>query len=825
MVLGLMYLFFIGCVDPTEGSKSTRPDDQDSDGFSEADGDCADDDGAIHPGAADDFGDDVDQDCDGSDGVDGDGDGFASKESGGTDCDDGDSELFPGLVDEGADSECLWDEDGDGFGSMSPPEGFDPGTDCNDSDTSEYPGSAINENRSDCCIDSDGDGYGEPDPPAPYDPGLDCDDSDADTFPGAVDEGTPWECMLDADGDGLGDDSPPGGYDPGTDCDDTDPSTPDDRDCDGLVAMDDCDDSDPGWGDRSTDMDCDGFSSDVDCDDQDWLERPMLDLDSDGTAETCAQFVHNDYPFSFCFAEQGEAVRCRSIGGSTSLSSAPSTPLASVSLGTEAACGIDADGALQCWGSDAWGLISGAPSGSWQDVSLGSTGACAVAIDGSVACWGASDGSWYGLEPVPEGPFLDVEVSSSDDYACGIKLDRSIECWSSYSSVDPEVLSDMPEGEFHKLALQGGRACALDGDGMAGCWGAGGSYGILSNVPSTAFVSISLSELRACGLRPDGQLECWGRDVEATEGLWAGVSGSYNELCFLERSGSVQCNRTEELHLTPAPSGTFSAVDVGLFGGCVKDSDGYLQCWGPLGVEDMPQVEKPLEKWELSDDCLVGLVASGHSDAGTVFHHGSCPSYGIAPTGSNYVEIAAGEYHGCALDEQGQIDCWGATSYYVDDGQVSDAPTGSGYTHLALGTDFSCSAPGHAGGAVHCWGDTFGLIDPFDDIPPVSSISSYGGSDYFCYIDTAGFLGCSTCYSGSFCQPPGGLWEQLDLGRGGCARDSSNHVQCWGSQDSPALEQLFVDIGVGESSACGITEDGRAECWGPYMKLFMADSY
>lgn len=52
--------------------------------------------GGCDANAADSVGDGVDQNCDAVDGVDGDGDGIASTGSGGTDCDDANSSVFPG---------------------------------------------------------------------------------------------------------------------------------------------------------------------------------------------------------------------------------------------------------------------------------------------------------------------------------------------------------------------------------------------------------------------------------------------------------------------------------------------------------------------------------------------------------------------------------------------------------------------------------------------------------------------------------------------------------------------------------------------------------
>jgi hypothetical protein len=73
----------------------------DSDGDGHPDGlDCAPEDPEVHPGVErDPFGDGVDQDCDGADGIDRDGDGFPRNTPVGhpeRDCDDGDWRVHPG---------------------------------------------------------------------------------------------------------------------------------------------------------------------------------------------------------------------------------------------------------------------------------------------------------------------------------------------------------------------------------------------------------------------------------------------------------------------------------------------------------------------------------------------------------------------------------------------------------------------------------------------------------------------------------------------------------------------------------------------------------
>jgi hypothetical protein len=116
--------------------------DHDGDGFSESEGDCDDTNADAYPNAIDVVGDGVDQNCDDVDGVDEDGDGYASVESGGDDCDDTAPAFHPGAEEtwyDGYDQDCdgASDNDADGDGYDSDEYG---GTDCDDTTASINPG-------------------------------------------------------------------------------------------------------------------------------------------------------------------------------------------------------------------------------------------------------------------------------------------------------------------------------------------------------------------------------------------------------------------------------------------------------------------------------------------------------------------------------------------------------------------------------------------------------------------------------------------------------------------------------------------------------------
>ena len=232
----LVLLFAVGCAGGSEADL-----DFDADGWPDR-SDCAPGDAAINPSASDDVGDAIDQNCDGLDGVDGDGDGFASAASGGPDCNDANADINPGATevpDNAADEDCdqqvlRCDADGDLVFNDHPLCG---GDDCDDTDG--------NCSSTADCDDADNDGQARCK--------GDCDDAEPTRFEGAAElcDGLDNDCNAevpadesDVDGDGF-------------------------RVCDG-----DCDDVEPATSPGADEV-CNGL--DDDCDGE--LPPPELDID------------------------------------------------------------------------------------------------------------------------------------------------------------------------------------------------------------------------------------------------------------------------------------------------------------------------------------------------------------------------------------------------------------------------------------------------------------------------------------------------------------------------------------------------------------------
>ena len=341
----------------------------------EPDGDCDDADAGVNPGVSEVPGDEVDQDCDGTEQCyeDLDADGYRTGvtvvsadadcsdtgEAAGSlaagDCDDGDAAVHPGAtelvgdeVDQDCDGEelCYTDADRDAYrttttATSGDTDCSDPGEaassvasgDCDDLAPAVNPGAVevCNGVDDDCdgtvdgagaadaqtwFPDADSDGYGDPvggvtdcsGPSGSVLDDTDCDDGQAATHPGApelcdgadndcdgmVDEDAPpdnrW--FTDADGDGFGDPGaltescigPDDAVLDGTDCDDADaavyPGAPElcdgaDQDCDGLIT-------------GEVDEDGDGFAP---CEGDCWEGDPTVHPDGveqpDGVDDDC----------------------------------------------------------------------------------------------------------------------------------------------------------------------------------------------------------------------------------------------------------------------------------------------------------------------------------------------------------------------------------------------------------------------------------------------------------------------------------------------------------------------------------------------------------
>lgn len=219
--------------------------------------------------------------------------------------------------------------------------------------------------------------------------------------------------------------------------------------------------------------------------------------------------------------------------------------------------------------------------------------------------------------------------------------------------------------------------------------------------------------------------------------------------------------------------------------------------------------------------------------------------------------VAAGLFHGCALDAVGLAQCWGANeSGQLGDGSTTDraAPvpvaTDQRFSSIAAGLAHTCAVA--AGGQAVCWGANLGgqlgdgtrndraLPDVVAESPDLSRVVA--GWNHTCGISAGGVAYCwglnreGTVGDGTRLDrlaPTRVLDSVTDLAAGSahtCAVRQGEAL-CWGgngagqlgdgttqARPSPApvgdLPGAVTAVAAGAAHTCALLDDGTVHCWG-----------
>ena len=338
-------------------------------------------------------------------------------------------------------------------------------------------------------------------------------------------------------------------------------------------------------------------------------------------------------------------------------------------------CAIRDDGDLYCWGRNGNGQLGIGSMGSshWKDrptktnnlgsdaisVSLGEQHTCAVLDTGVLKCWGRNHHGQVG-----DGSTTDrsapqtINVGSGRTttsvymgfhHTCAILDDQSVKCWgrnqdgelgvgSTTSSFDtPQTINTLGTNRHAiSLALGEGFTCALLDDGSIKCWGQdnegqrgdGGGYGSDIRSPPSSAISlpagrtatqITAGAFHVCALLDDASIVCWGKNHEGQLG-----DGSTTDRTAPVATGSFGSGHSP------------SYISAGYDHTCALLSDGGVRCWGSNN--------------------------NGQLGDGTSTDRTSPPSSDIN-LGSGYtaIGISSGGGHTCAMLDDGDMKCWGAS--------------------------------------------------------------------------------------------------------------------------------------------------------------------
>lgn len=296
-------------------------------------------------------------------------------------------------------------------------------------------------------------------------------------------------------------------------------------------------------------------------------------------------------------------------------------------------------------------------------------------------------------------------------------------------------------------------------------------YTIMVNGVQMTFTQISAGGYNnygfTCGLTPEGGVWCWGdnsyrqlginsqlqkdvptRVVSMDSGVTQ-ISAGYQHVCAV-KEGEVFCwgrnyggqlgDGTKTDRATPVKVINIDSTIVQVSAGqnatnahsCAVSNDGKAWCWGDnyygqLGFGDKTSKSGPVLVSGLVNPTRIaaGMTHTCAIDSGAVKCWGRNSAFGVLgnnetndsyspiPTsglGSGVIDIDAGDYHTCALNDGGAVYCWGSDSY----GQLGDNATlgiskvpvlvqglESGVQSIAAGLHMNCAIKE---GALWCWG-------------------------------------------------------------------------------------------------------------------------
>lgn len=203
-------------------------------------------------------------------------------------------------------------------------------------------------------------------------------------------------------------------------------------------------------------------------------------------------------------------------------------------------------------------------------------GAAAVALadDGRTGTLGVADGAR------PAGDWARIQVAAGT--ACALEAGGRPDCWQVGADT---TLSSVPAGPFDTFSVADGRAIFVFGDGTLMHWPQV-EHALPTDGPWIGVAAVGASEVNhpgLCGVDADGALWCGVAAVPAPGGPWDAVSRTGGTLCALERAGGIRCfdvgadGWSEVAHL-PGPH---VALDTGAAGGvCGLDASGGITCAG-----------------------------------------------------------------------------------------------------------------------------------------------------------------------------------------------------------------------------------------------------
>lgn len=304
--------------------------------------------------------------------------------------------------------------------------------------------------------------------------------------------------------------------------------------------------------------------------------------------------------------------------------------------------------------------------------------------------------------------------------------------------------------------------------------------------------SLSTGSQSSCFLS-SGKAYSWGINYNGE--LGAGIQDDYKKIPVAVDGSGVLSGKTA------------ITVSSGEYHTCILDSAGEIFCWGVLlaGSEFLPNPSP------------VAVDMSG-----MIY-------------GKVIVKLVTGNNTTCALDENGELFCWGYNNYgQLGEGTQENQPVpvrsleGMSLKEVSLGKDHGCGIKND--GKLYCWGTgdkgqlgdgSSGCIiesDPNECLVPIFSTSAIevDSEKIFVSVSSGHSFNCAISTEGEvYCW---GLNSSGQLGDGTTA-DKLKPVKV----DGLLSGKTVVALSVGFSHACAVDSTNGIYCWGDNFNGMLGD--
>jgi len=459
------------------------------------------------------------------------------------------------------------------------------------------------------------------------------------------------------------------------------------------------------------------------------------------------------------------------------LAGAQRLALVSLDVTDDHACGLDAAGALYCWGTERAGSLGGRgelaeptrlDAGPFAEVQVAPEATCVRDRGGALSCWGARYGDGSATRASVALPEAARAFDLGEAHGCALTVAGEVLCWG--EDVDGQLGQGVLEGSptpVHVLSgayaiATGARHSCARTQASVWCWGSNAFGAVRPPRPiaageaaryrgfdsATRYLGVAGAQGVACAIEADGDLACWGEPA-------------FN---------SIPVRHPQSVPQLAEPRGGFTHVALAPRLGCGLRNGGELRCWG-MGLTDLgvgagsASAATPVRSdarfadLAVADgalctlDALGRLACWGSNLGGRVgpTNQGSGAAASVSLPGRTVTDVALNGAAGFAIDSAHVLYGWG------DRNGTWQAPSvlapGTAFHEVAAEGRYACALD--AAGSLYCWGygplisELFGLGQdvPVDAPQRVGSASGYRGlsvgNEHACVIDAAGAPLCA----------------------------------------------------------------------------------